>query len=333
MFWKKGSPSGGRTESTVTNVLHTMELGAWARYIKMFLFLLVVFVLLLVYQSNQFRGLELAEAMDNAQLARNIYRGEGFTTKFIRPVSMWKFKELTGNAKLKDLANPDKEVLHPDLFNAPLFPYALAALFKFHPPSFEVKSVANQPYTKYPPETFIVAISEVFYLLSTGLVYLLGRQLFDKRIAIVATLIFIFCDILWRYSISGLPTMTLLFLFLAAQVCMLNAHLLAARGGSKIQVWCLAAATGLFCGLCLLTKYSAGWLLIPVLAYLGLTMGKDRWIVLALVVAVFAGVSTPWLHRNNQLMGKWFGLAGYSVMEQTDGYPKDSLERSATGVA
>ena len=136
MFWKKGKPSGGVTESTVTNVLHAMELGAWAQYIKVFLFLLVVFVLLLVYQSNQYRGLEMAEAMDNAQLARNIHRGEGFTTKFIRPVSMSKFRELTGNAKVKDVVNPENEVLHPDVFNPPLFPYVVAAVFKFHPPSF-----------------------------------------------------------------------------------------------------------------------------------------------------------------------------------------------------
>ncbi|MSR65069.1 MAG: phospholipid carrier-dependent glycosyltransferase [Verrucomicrobiae bacterium] len=327
MFWNKNKPSSGVTESTVTNVLHAMELGAWAKYIKVFLFVLVVFVLLLVYQSNQFRGLEMAEAIDNAQLARNIHRGEGFTTKFIRPVSMWKFKELTGHSMVKDVEHPDKEVLHPDVFNAPLFPYVLAAVFKFHPPAFEV-NVKEQPYTKFPPETLIVATSEVFYLLSMVLLYLLGRQLFDKRIATVATLIFICCDILWRYSISGLPTTMLLFFFLAAQVCMVNAQLASARGGNKLLIWGLAAAAGLFCGLCLLTKYSAGWLIIPVLAYLGLTLGKERWIALALVVVVFAAVVTPWLIRNDHLTGKWFGLAGYSIIEQTDRYPGDQLERS-----
>src|ERR1041384_559649 len=99
MFGKSDKPKHGMSESSIQGILHSMELGGAAKYVKMFLFVLAVFVLLLIYQSNQFRGLESAEAMDQAQLARNIFRGKGFTTDFVRPFSMWKMKELTGDAK------------------------------------------------------------------------------------------------------------------------------------------------------------------------------------------------------------------------------------------
>lgn len=324
MFWEKGSGpmKHGISEATVTNVLHTIELGAWAKYIKMFLFLLAVFVLLLIYQSNQFRGLEIAEAMDNAQLARNIFKGEGFTTKFIRPASAWRLKEVTEDH------DPRLKAPHPDLINPPLFPYTLAAAFKLRTPSFEIKPIANQPYTKYPPETLIIAVCEFFFIASGALLYVLARQLFDKRIAFISLLLFLLSDLMWRYSISGLPTTMLLFLFLCAQVCMVNGKLLVDKEGNQFLIWGLAAATGLFCGLALLTKYSAGWLLLPVLGYVVLTYGKHRYISFALVLVLFVGVITPWILRNDSLSGKWFGMAAYASIEQTDRYPNDKLQRS-----
>jgi hypothetical protein len=46
-----------------------------------------------------------------------------------------------------------------------------------------------------------------------------------------------------------------------------------------------------------------------------------------LIAAFFVAVVTPWLWRNNQLTGKFFGLAAFATIEQTDRYPNDQLQR------
>src|ERR1041385_1159750 len=162
MFGKKVTPTGGVSESGVQSVLHSMELGAWALYIKGFLFVLLICALGLIYLIEQFRGLELPEAMDQAQVARNVARGEGFTTKFIRPFSAWKMREGSGDAKLKER--------HPDVFNPPLFVYTLATVFKCTGSNFEIKPVTNQLYTKFPPDTTVVCVCAFFFLASGALV-------------------------------------------------------------------------------------------------------------------------------------------------------------------
>ena len=43
--------------------------------------------LYLVYHATQFDDLRDINALDMAQVARNLSRGEGFTTKFIRPLT------------------------------------------------------------------------------------------------------------------------------------------------------------------------------------------------------------------------------------------------------
>lgn len=324
MFWKKSKtgPSGGLSESTVTNVIHAVELGAMAKYIKMFLFALAVFLVLLIYQSNQFRGLEHAEAIDQAQIARNIARGEGFTTKFIRPQSAWHLKQTSEDkdAKLK--------AAHPDLCNPPLFPYTLAAVFKFKGPSFEVKATPPQPYTRFPPETWIAATSEFFFFASAILMYLLARRLFDKKTAFISLLVFLLSEPLWKYAVSGLATTMAMFLFFCAQYCLVSAHSLSQQEGKHTWVWLLAAGAGLFCGLCALTIYSAGWLVVPALAFAVFALGKQRWIAVALVFVLFVATLAPWLVRNNGVSGRWFGLASYAPVEQSERFPNDQVMRS-----
>ncbi len=55
--------------------------------IRRILFFVVLIILTLGNLFTLFRGLNSPQAMDQAQIAREIARGNGFTTKFIRPVA------------------------------------------------------------------------------------------------------------------------------------------------------------------------------------------------------------------------------------------------------
>ena len=55
--------------------------------IRRSLFFLILIILTLGNLFTLFRGLNSPQAMDQAQIAREIARGNGFTTKFIRPIA------------------------------------------------------------------------------------------------------------------------------------------------------------------------------------------------------------------------------------------------------
>src|SRR5687767_5519726 len=93
--------------------IHKFEEGEGVKYIKRFLLLMALVGLAAVYDFREFRGFSNPEAMDAAQLGRNIAKGEGFTTKFIRPFSI-KLLQIKNGENHNSLTNA-----HPDLMNAP----------------------------------------------------------------------------------------------------------------------------------------------------------------------------------------------------------------------
>ena len=78
--------------SPLQKLIQSIEVGKWAGRLRLALGALAVLLLLVGYDLRQFRNLSTREAMDSAQLARNISEGKGFTTQFIRPLSLFLVK-------------------------------------------------------------------------------------------------------------------------------------------------------------------------------------------------------------------------------------------------
>ena len=70
-------------------LIHKFEVGAGARTVRFVLMCVLVFGLAVLYDSIALRNLATSEAMDAAQLGRNLSQGKGFTTQFIRPLSLF----------------------------------------------------------------------------------------------------------------------------------------------------------------------------------------------------------------------------------------------------
>src|SRR5438105_11450662 len=114
--------------------IHKFEVGEGVRYVKLAVTLLGLFGLTIIYDIRQFKNFSTQEAMDSAQLARNIAQGRGFTTQFIRPLSV---------LLLQRQMPPGIPVLrgeHPDLANPPVYPLFLAGLMKVLPFNFPAKT-------------------------------------------------------------------------------------------------------------------------------------------------------------------------------------------------
>jgi len=110
---------------------------------------LLVFVFF--FQAN-FRALHMPEAMEAAQLARHISRGEGYTTSLLRPLTLHAERPVTAQ---------------PETLHAPLYPLVLAVAFNLFAPT----------------DRTVALVATLCGMLTALLTYLLGRRLLDRTTA------------------------------------------------------------------------------------------------------------------------------------------------------
>jgi hypothetical protein len=78
----------------------------------------------------------------------------------------------------------------------------------------------------------------------------------------------------------------------------------------------------------MLTRYSFGWLIVPVVVFLTLFGGARRTGLAAAAMLAFVVVVSPWIARNLAVSGTIFGTAGYAVAEGTFVFPGTNLMQS-----
>jgi hypothetical protein len=323
----------------IQRLIHLLEVGVGARYLRYLTLALVVFMLGFLYDIRAYRNLATPEGMDAAQLARNISEGKGYTTLFIRPFSLFLVRRHNEAKTALSLTNADYDfarikTAHPDLANPPVYPLMLAGLMKvrtFHYPV-ELKKPFwsdNSRFSRYQPDFLIAIFNEVLLLIVVALTFFLAKNLFDSNVAWLSAVLVLGSELLWRFSVSGLPTILLLVIFLGLTQFLLEIER-SSRDPKQRAGWMLglAAAAGVLVGVGALTRYAFGWVIIPVAVFLLLFSGRQRlWHVLA-ALGAFVIILTPWIVRNEMVSGTAFGTAGYAVAEGTFVFPRFQLERS-----
>jgi 4-amino-4-deoxy-L-arabinose transferase-like glycosyltransferase len=313
-------------------VLHKLEVGGTMRFLRAGLTVLAVVLLTGLYDWRAFRNMATQEAMDMAQLGRNIAQGKGYTTLFIRPFSIHLVKarnmekeSMPQIGKTKDLA--ELRGMHPDVSNPPVYPVVLAGLMKVLPFNYTIS--APKSFSRFKPDFIIALFNQLLFLAVIALVFLLARHLFDPGVAWLSAGLLLGTELFWRFSVSGLSTMLLLLIFMGLAWCLvlLEEQLREPKWGTY-GVLVLAGLTGAMVGLGGLTRYSFGWLIIPVIVFLILFSGRRRTVLTLIALAAFALVMGPWIVRNYNVSGSPFGTATYSVVETTMFYPENRLQRS-----
>jgi 4-amino-4-deoxy-L-arabinose transferase-like glycosyltransferase len=313
-------------------VLHKLEVGGTMRFLRAGLTVLAVVLLTWLYDWRAFRNMATQEAMDMAQLGRNIAQGKGYTTLFIRPFSIHLVKarnmekeSMPQIGKTKDLA--ELRGMHPDVSNPPVYPVALAALMKVLPFNYTIS--APKAFTRFKPDFIIALFNQLLFLAVVTLAFLLARHLFDPGVAWLSAGLLLGTELFWRFSVSGLSTMLLLLIFMGLAWCLvlLEEQMRVPKWG-PYGVLVLAGLTGAMLGLGGLTRYSFGWLIIPVIVFLILFGERRRTVLTLIALAAFALVMGPWIVRNYNVSGTPFGTATYSVVETTVFYPENRLQRS-----
>jgi hypothetical protein len=318
-------------------IIHRLEVGGGMRFVRMGLSVMVLIMVVVGYNWRAFRNMSCQEAMDTAQLARNISEGKGYSTLFIRPLSIYLVKRTNQQEPDKALSADPAQLkgMHPDLANPPVYPVLLAGIMKVLPFNYKLPIKPRPFWTnrgafyRYEPDFLIGLFNQLLLLLMIVLLFFVARRLFDPSVARLSAILMMATELFWHFTVSGLSTILLMLLFSCLVWCLvlLEQEGRAPTGGQR-RIFVLAALAGACVGVGGLTRYAFGWLILPLLAFVILFGGPRRVLLAITTLAVFAGVMTPWIARNFELSGTPFGTATYALLETTIFSPGNKLQRT-----
>jgi len=281
----------------IQGLLHEVEQGRLAGVFRLAALLAVVATLAIFYLFIQFKGLREPDAMDQAQIARSLASGDGYSTDYIRPLAVWQLE-----AAKKKLP----ERVWPDFTQQPLQPALLAPFFFISPELWTI----GQNEVLSSADYVIAGMGICFFLAACAVFFFVGRLLFDQRVAAVGVTALVLTDLFWQFSMSGLPQMLLLLLF--AVVSLLSVQALQAREEGRPYFLKLILATACF-ALMVLAHGLAVWIFFGWLAF-WLVLLRRQFLKIALLAALLGVLVSPWMIRNYTVCGNPFGLNIYTAL-------------------
>ena len=265
--------------------------------IRRSLFFIVLIILTLGNLFTLFRGLNSPQAMDQAQIAREIARGNGFATKMIRPVAYYQAeKTARRSVTLQGFQ---------DTYHSPLNPLLNAAVLKLigadKPNSWQMSD--NEMV--YPLDRVIASVYTLFFLIAIGVNYLLISRIFDPKIAGVCAILMLFCEVFWNYSLSGLPQMLMLLLFSCGLYFAYRATEASTEGRIAMTP---AIVAGIFFTLLALTHWMTVWISLGYILYAAIAF-RPRGIVGISILGLLLVAGIGPMIRNIDITGSPFGTA------------------------
>lgn len=270
------------------------------RFIKVLVWLAVSVVLFFasysIITSYPTRIVEI-DAMDYAQIAKNVSHGKGFTTSFIRPVSL-RYSNSYEN--------------HPELTNPPFYSLYLSFILKL----FDAPSVMKGELD----QKIIIFGSGIFYILSIPLFLILAHRLVSNTVAYLSVFFYVTNILVLKQSISALPDTFLCFTFLLFLVALSYYD-----GQNMFQ----PVIIGMFLGICYLTRYSYGMFAFPLCFYFFIRARKFKIVHVVLFALTFLVVISPWLVRNYRITGNpFFTLEWFKYKMFSEPFPGNLIWRS-----
>lgn len=268
------------------------------------LFFCLIICLSACYGIFAFNGLTSKVGMDQAQIGREIARGHGITTKFIRPLAVQQLQE----AKKEVDFNQFYETTH-----APLNSLIYAGVLKV----FGADTPGAYPMADndqiYLPDRIIAGTCIFFFLLAVFLNYHLIAKIFDGKIAAITAFAMIFYETFWLISQSGLPQMLMLAIFSAACYVTWDAIVKQEIGQSNVISLTLA---GILFGALALANWITLWIFLGFLVFALFYFKNKLLTLLSLIVPVALFIVGPLIfyqaHSNGPLGNAYFYIIGGS---------------------
>lgn len=270
-----------------------------ATIVRWLLFFGVLIALTLVHLLVLFRGLGTPQAMEQAQLGRQVARGEGFQTKVIKPLELHLAEAHEGNdVPLTGLR---------DTYHSPLNPLVLGSVFKLVGADQEDLWKIPKNQLIYPLDRVVALVSTIFFMMSIGVTYLLVSRIFDGKIAGFTASLMLLCDLFWQFSQSGLPQMLLLLLFTCGLYFSFRTIENQEEGRSSFIQPLLAAV---FFSLMVLTHWLTAWIFFGFIIFAAVAFRPRGIIALSSLGVLILAVIWPML-RMADATGQPFGSARF----------------------
>ena len=284
----------------VQGFVHSLEQGKIAGFFRLVLSLAGAVALAMAYLLLQFRGLSTAVGIDQAQIAHELVRGHGFSTKNIRPLEVRLLQQTFGKAPVGNV---------PDLYHAPLNPIVNAGFLYLFGPQLGQRVDDGDPV--YRGDRLIAAASVIFFLLALIANFFLAQLLFDAKVAWLVTGVVLVADQFWQFSLSGLPQMLLLFLVTCSLWCLAHA-IIAMANDQNPYLWLFVL--GIFQGalaLChpiTLWISGASWLFCSVYF-------RPRLLGAVLPGLICLALFSAWIVRDLQVSKTPFGISPFALLD------------------
>jgi len=299
------------------------DIGTGVQFFRIGMFALAMLGVILVYTGTQFYGLRDPETMHTSQLARSLALGRGYVTRVIRPLDLF-YLESRGKPTL----GPQRMTL-PELWSPPGYALVLAVPLRFVGARTDHSNLAALR-----ADRVVMLTGWFFFVVGMVMMYLLARELFDRRVAALSAFLYLFCQGLLDHAVSGLATGYVATLLLVAAHSLLKAERWRRAERSNFSVNAALMVSAMAVGLATLAQYTVCMVMVPLLVYALAGFREARWWRLLLCLTMFVLVLAPWMMRNRLVSGRWFGLAQQGLLENT-GFgryqkPTGQLQRAFT---
>jgi 4-amino-4-deoxy-L-arabinose transferase-like glycosyltransferase len=155
------------------------------------------------------------------------------------------------------------------------------------------------------------------FLASVVMSFFLVREIFDRRVAWLTTALVLLTDMMWRFSVSGLPQNAVLFLF-TLSLFFLHRALQSREDGRSGPMLLQLAAVAFLLGVATLAHPVVAWMFLGFLIFTAIWI-RPRSVSALLVFFVFLLVVGPWLVRNYLVCGNPLGLGIFAILDGTTG--------------
>jgi len=281
--------------------------------IRKVLFLAILVGLAITYLTFTFKGLTSKYGMDQAQIGREVARGNNLTTKFVRPLAMYQLEE-TG--KKVDI-NHFYDTTHAPL-NILIYAGVIKAFGGDNAETYEMKS--NQDV--YAMDRVIAGTCIVFFMIAIGINYLLITKIFDAKLGAIVAILMMVSDSLWGYTTSGLPQMLMLCIFSAACYLLWKAIDSQEAGRSPIAPVILC---GFMFGLLALAHWLTLWIFLGFLIF-SIFYFRPRGVIAAFLIITMGFFIAGPLLFNAKYSDGMMGTAFFFVQGKT-GIAQDFMFR------
>ena len=311
-------------ESRIQDLVYNVEVGVGLVIIKYFLYLIFIFLLAFLYVAGQFQGYKEADAMEYAQLAREYAETGKLRTNVIRPATLWYLLE--NGIKVGPSGKSDLMLDHPDILHPPVYPVLMGWLLKAGNARLDAVEIQNSG--RYGLEQWFVVFNVLCVMITGLFVFLSGRRLFDRQVALIAVTLFFLSKVVWDQAITGLPAS------LAMLLGTVSLHFILVAAGNRQEQkpalrWLFPLLISLLASILLFhTLYAGAVVVFAAVLLVGFSMGRLRWLVALVYLMLFLAAMLPWMQRNQRLSGGPFGFAPYTIFHETGSLAKQSLDRN-----